>query len=167
MAVIHFMEKRCFEHTQKAEPDHPVHAQSIIRAFALLLYILQFSAILLTDSKGPGRTVRMPEDTLSHGTIHMIDDFSSAGQCPLNSSTLWAKSAGDKLMTFFFFFNFPWKEKRVWQFIQTGDDLYEMSNLYLFIFLGKNATCISKCRLLKVLPTMLRCNSSIKYARGR
>ena len=112
----------------------------------------------------------MPEDTLSHGTTHMIDDFSSAGQCPLNSSTLWAKSADDKLLTFFFFFfffNFPWKEKMVWQFIQTGDDLYEMSNLYLFIFLGKNATCISKCRLLKVLPTMLRVNSSIKYARGR
>ena len=35
-----------------AESDHPAHAQSIIRAFAIHSYILLNSIILLTDSEG-------------------------------------------------------------------------------------------------------------------
>ena len=42
-----------------ADSDRPAHAQSIIKAFALHLYILQCSMILLADSEGPDQTARM------------------------------------------------------------------------------------------------------------
>ena len=42
--------KIVFKHALNADIDHPAHAQSIIRAFALHLYILLYSMILLVDS---------------------------------------------------------------------------------------------------------------------
>ena len=39
--------------------DHPAHAQSIIRAFALHKYILLYAMNLLKDSEGPVKTARL------------------------------------------------------------------------------------------------------------
>ena len=52
-------EKGAFERAKNAHSDHPAHAQSIIRAFALHSYILKYPMILLADSEGPDQTARM------------------------------------------------------------------------------------------------------------
>ena len=42
-----------------AYQNQPMYAQSIIRTFALHLYILQYIIILLADSEGPDHIARM------------------------------------------------------------------------------------------------------------
>ena len=42
-----------------ADSDHPVHAKSIIRVFALHSYILQYPMILLVDGEGPDQSARV------------------------------------------------------------------------------------------------------------
>ena len=52
--------KKCLRTCAKcADSDHPSHAQSLIRAFALHWNILQHPMIQLVDSKGPYQTARM------------------------------------------------------------------------------------------------------------
>ena len=74
--------KGTFKNTQNAHSDYPAHAQSIIRAFALHLYILKYPKILLAYSEGTDQTARMRrllwafavyilEDTFSHGAAHI------------------------------------------------------------------------------------------------
>ena len=47
--------KSALKHAQNvlADSDHVANVQSVIRAFALHLYILRYPMILLADSKGP------------------------------------------------------------------------------------------------------------------
>ena len=52
--------KHCLRTCAKcADSDHPEHAQSLIRVFALHSYILQCPMILLGDSEGPDQPARM------------------------------------------------------------------------------------------------------------
>ena len=52
--------KKCLWTCAKwADSDHPVHAQSITMAFALLLYNLKYPMIRLADRKCPDQTARM------------------------------------------------------------------------------------------------------------
>ena len=51
--------ENALEHSQNADLEHLAHAQSIMRAFALRSYILQYPRILLADIEGPDQTVRM------------------------------------------------------------------------------------------------------------
>ena len=52
--------KKCLRTCAKyANSDHPAHAQSIIRAFALHSYIPRYPMKLLADREGPDQTARM------------------------------------------------------------------------------------------------------------
>ena len=52
--------KKYFQACAKcADSDHPAHAQSISRAFALQSHILKYPVILLADSEGLDQTARM------------------------------------------------------------------------------------------------------------
>ena len=65
--------------------------------------------------------------------------------CPLTFFTLWAYSAKDKLMLFILFFPI----NKFWHFMQIVSNVKSC-------FLGKNKENISVCRLLKILPRVLR-----------
>ena len=56
------------------------------------------------------------------------------------NSTLWTNSADDKQMIFFLGFD------------TSGENLHEVSNP-IFLFSRKNKKTISKCHLLKFLPS--------------
>ena len=76
--------KKCLRACSKyAESYHPAHAQIIIRAFALHLYILLYPMILLVDSEGPANAqadlglhcLRMSVGTFSHGASQIMSLF--------------------------------------------------------------------------------------------
>ena len=68
--------KSAFKHAQHAHLDHSVHAQIIVRLFALHSYILLYRMIVLADSDGPDQTALAicicPKTLLSHGAAHII-----------------------------------------------------------------------------------------------
>ena len=83
-----------------ADYDHPAHALSMIRAFALHSYILKYPLILLADSEGPNLTARMCRliwaffvricpNTFSHGAGHLAisfeTDFKQFKRCVLDN----------------------------------------------------------------------------------
>ena len=74
--------QKCFRACAKcADSDHPAHAQSITRTFALHIF---YSSHLVADNEGPDQTrgdaqadlglrcPHMPEGTLSHGAAHLM-----------------------------------------------------------------------------------------------
>ena len=69
------------------DSDHPAHAQSIIRVFAVHSFFLWYPVIMLADSEGPDLGLRCPHmlaDTFSPGEAHINNHI------PLIPAVLWS-----------------------------------------------------------------------------
>ena len=144
--------KGVFEHTQNAKIQiHPVHAHSLIQAFALHWYILVCLLSLLADSKGPDQTVQMPRLSWAFA-VHI---------CSKTCFCIWICSI----------FSISWVKSYCVQIFNPESANHNCSRwqfyIYIFFFQRKQVLicCVNhlknnkkkfECRLLQILLGVLR-----------